>query len=561
MLLGIFLGSVLFGERNSTVETQGTKLETDKEQTWTCSMHPQVRKPGKGNCPICGMELVPLEDPFVASDRGQEGQVLMSPEAMQLANIQTVKVSRSDLGKEIRLLGKVQTDERRQFSQVSHIPGRIERLYVNFTGERVRKGQKIVRLYSPELISAQKELFEAIKSREVYPKLYEASRNKLKLWKLSDAQIDALITSGEVQEQIDILSDHSGYVMQMHVDPGDHVMTGMSLYEVADIDSVWLMFEAYESDLPWIHIGDEVSYTLQAIPGSSFTGKVTYIDPFISSGTRVAKVRVEVPNKEHRLLPEMFATGRISSSRQTKGDELVIPKSAVLWTGKRSIVYVKEPGQNQIAFSYREVELGADMGEFYAVKRGLAEGEEIATNGVFRIDASAQLSGSRSMMHPDVKVGGPSKENKETADRISEAVKVYMGIKEALVKGQTDEAARHSVEMIRELDKADPKGDAGETVAGWEEMEQAMEQALKQISNGKDLATQRNGFSSLSKALSEAVGSYGWTSPGKDTLYLDFCPMAENDRGGYWLSMDREIRNPYFGDEMLQCGEIVREFR
>jgi len=555
MLLGIFLGSVLFGEGNSSSEPPVTQTNRDNEKIWTCSMHPQVRKAEKGNCPICGMELIPLEDPFPASGGGQDGVVLMSPEAVQLANIQTVTVSRSNVEKEIRLLGKVQADERRHFSQVSHIPGRIERLYVSFTGERVRKGQKIVRLYSPELISAQKELFEAIKSKEVYPKLYEASRNKLKLWKLSDAQIDALVASGEIQEQIDILSDHSGYVMKMNVDPGDHVMTGMSLYEVADIDWVWLMFEAYESDLPWIHIGDEVSFTLQAIPGKNFTGKVTYIDPFISAGKRVAKVRVEVPNKGHKLLPEMFATGVISSRMQREGNELVIPKSSVLWTGKRSVVYIKNTRQGQIAFSYREIELGADMGEFYAVKAGLEEGEEIAANGVFRIDASAQLSGTRSMMNTESRDVGPKVVDKETAGHIGKVVIAYMGIKDALVNDEAAETSRHSEDMLRELAKANLGADPT-----WERLQQDMEKALEEIRGGKELAKQRSGFSKLSKSLSEAVTAYGWSATASDTLYLDFCPMAENDRGGYWLSMDREIRNPYFGDQMLQCGEIIREF-
>jgi len=212
LILGILIGNIFSGNNKETIQKEGEHdyVQDPITKEWTCSMHPQIKMEKPGNCPICGMDLIPLE--ISNGDIIASNEIVLSAEAIQLANIQTSTVVRSGAKKEVRLLGTVKADERRQYSQVSHIPGRIEKLYVNFTGEKVRKGQRIVRLYSPELISAQKELFEAIKSKEVYPQLYKASRNKLKLWKLSDAQIDAIINGGEVQEQIDIMSDYSGYV-------------------------------------------------------------------------------------------------------------------------------------------------------------------------------------------------------------------------------------------------------------------------------------------------------------------------------------------------------------
>ena len=333
----------------------------------------------------------------------------MNEQSYQLANIQTTVVEKASAKKEIRLLGRVKPDERRLYSQVSHIPGRIERLYVNFTGEKVYNGQKIVRIYSPELISAQKELFEAIKSKDIYPQLYTASRNKLKLWKLSDKQIDAIEATGNVQEQIDILSDHSGYVMKRNVEVGDYIKAGENLFEIANLSSVWVMFEAYEADIPWIHVNDMVEFKIQAIPSKTFKGKITYVDPFVSSNTRVAKVRVEVNNPGNKLLPEMYASGIIQAKMKGMENTIVIPKSAVLWTGKRAVVYVKVPHEKTISFVYREIELGQDMGQFYSVQEGLEEGEVVATNGVFRIDASAQLLGQKSMMNPEggkISLGG-----------------------------------------------------------------------------------------------------------------------------------------------------------
>jgi Cu(I)/Ag(I) efflux system membrane fusion protein len=397
LILGIILGNVFSGDNTKPSHNEGEHnfVQDPVTKLWTCSMHPQIRMKKPGKCPICGMTLIPLDDSKETGEKTASNEIVMTPEAIQLANIQTSVVEKGNAVKEIHLLGKVKPDERRLYSQVSHIPGRIERLYVNFTGEKVHKGQKIVRIYSPDLISAQKELFEAIKSRKIYPQLYTASRNKLKLWKLSDSQINAIEKSGKVQEQIDILSDYSGYVMKRNVELGDHIMEGTNLYDIADLNDVWVMFEAYEADIPWIQVGNTIDFTISAIPNKDFKGKVTYIDPFVSSSTRVAKVRVEIKNPGSKLLPEMYANGIIKAKLTNVKNAIIVPKSAVLWTGKRAVVYVKVPHKKTISFVYREIILGQDMGDFYIVEKGLKEGEVIATNGVFRIDASAQLIGQK----------------------------------------------------------------------------------------------------------------------------------------------------------------------
>lgn len=401
LAIGIVLGAFFSSDTNYAESTANKHLaHSSTVKTWTCSMDPQVRSDTPGNCPICGMELIPLiEDTTGSTDSISQNEIVFTAEAIQLANIQTDVVVKASATKTIHLLGKVQPDERRLYSQVAHIPGRIERLYVNFTGEKVKKGQKIARMYSPDLITAQKELFESIRSKSVYPELYKATRNKLKQWKLTDAQIDAIEKSGKVQEQIDILSDYSGYVMKRNVELGSHVKEGSSLYDIADLSSVWVLFEAYESDIPWIQTDNLVTFTVSAIPGKIFNGRVSYVDPFISSATRVVKVRVEIKNPATKLLPDMYVSGVIQARLSGVKEAVIVPKSAVLWTGKRAVVYVKKPQEERSTFAYREIVLGADMGNFYAVKKGLKAGEIIATNGVFRIDASAQLLGKQSMMN------------------------------------------------------------------------------------------------------------------------------------------------------------------
>ena len=590
LILGIILGNVFSGgnSKNSQNEDEHNYVQDKKTGIWTCSMHPQIKMDKPGNCPICGMELIPLESSSGSEENIASNEIVMTPEAIQLANIQTSVVGKADANKEIRLLGRVKPDERRLYSQVSHLPGRIERLYVNFTGEKIARGQRIVRIYSPDLISAQKELFEAIKSKEIYPQLYTATRNKLKLWKLSDRQIDAIEKSGKVHEQLDIYSDYSGYVMKRNVELGNYVEAGSNLFEIANLNSVWVMFEAYESDIPWIHIGDKIDFTVQALPGTKFKGKVTYVDPFVSSNTRVAKVRVEVNNSSKKLLPEMYVTGILKATLKNAKNSLVIPKSAVLWTGKRAVVYVKVPHDKTISFVYREIILGEDLGDFYIVKKGLEENEIVATNGVFRIDASAQLIGQKSMMNPEggkVTTGGhagmnmgegndteikndksedmstmvmidKSKIDVSFKQQLGKVVTQYIELKNALTDDNTNMAQKEAQNVKKALSKVDMSLLLGDAHNVWMNSLKPLKEAVVVIQNSKEIGTQRRAFLNLGKNLSDAIKTLGVETENKQPLYLEFCPMADSNNGGYWLSYDKEIKNPFFGKAMLTCGEV-----
>ncbi len=590
LILGIILGNVFSGgnSKNSQNEDEHNYVQDKKTGIWTCSMHPQIKMDKPGNCPICGMELIPLESSSGSEENIASNEIVMTPEAIQLANIQTSVVGKADANKEIRLLGRVKPDERRLYSQVSHLPGRIERLYVNFTGEKIARGQRIVRIYSPDLISAQKELFEAIKSKGIYPQLYTATRNKLKLWKLSDRQIDAIEKSGKVHEQLDIYSDYSGYVMKRNVELGNYVEAGSNLFEIANLNSVWVMFEAYESDIPWIHIGNKIDFTVQALPGTKFKGKVTYVDPFVSSNTRVAKVRVEVNNSSKKLLPEMYVTGILKATLKNAKNALVIPKSAVLWTGKRAVVYVKVPHEKTISFLYREIILGEDLGDFYIVKNGLEENEIVATNGVFRIDASAQLIGQKSMMNPEggkVTTGGhagmdmgegkntemkndksddmntmvmidKSKIDVSFKQQLGKVVTQYIELKNALTDDNTNMAQKEAQNVKKALSKVDMSLLLGDAHNVWMNSLKPLKKAVVVIQNSKEIGTQRQAFLILGKNLSDAIKTLGVETENKQPLYLEFCPMADSNNGGYWLSYEKEIKNPFFGKAMLTCGEV-----
>jgi membrane fusion protein, copper/silver efflux system len=254
-------------------------------------------------------------------------------------------------------------------------------------------------IYSPELITAQKELLEAIKLKDSYPAILTASREKLKQWKLTDTQITDIESAGIVKEEFDMKSNTTGIVITKRVNIGDYVSQGSPIYEICDLTHVWALFEAYENDLPWLKIGDSISFTIESLPGRIFKGNISFIDPVINTETRIARVRVEVVNVNGIFKPGMFVTGNSSSFFAEGKKRIVIPQSAVLWTGTRSIVYVKVQHVDETAFIIREITLGPSVANGYLVLEGLTEGEEIVTNGTYSVDASAQLAGKKSMMN------------------------------------------------------------------------------------------------------------------------------------------------------------------
>lgn len=395
---GILLGWIFFHSSPAKEEKHDHATEAAKSEVWTCSMHPHIRMDKPGKCPICAMDLIPLTQSSTAEM--DPAAVHLTKEAAQLANVLTSVVSRQNTEKEVRLYGKVQADERLLQNQVAYIPGRIEKLMVNFTGETVRKGQALALIYSPELVTAQQELIEAAKTKQAQPEIYEASKEKLRQWKLTENQITSIESSGKVQANMEVSSTANGIVTARRVNNGDYVSQGSVLYEVSDLSRVWILFDGYESDLPFLKKGDKIDFTIQALPGASFSGSIMFIDPMIDPVNRVAKVRVEIKNPGGKLKPEMFATGLVKANLSEFKDKLVIPRSAVLWTGKRSIVYVKQPNIDEPVFKIREIELGPQLGNSYVVLDGLADGEEIVTQSAFSVDAAAQLEGKPSMMNP-----------------------------------------------------------------------------------------------------------------------------------------------------------------
>jgi Cu(I)/Ag(I) efflux system membrane fusion protein len=524
------------------------------DEVWTCSMHPQIRQSEPGQCPICGMDLIPAATRRSSASSNPLVHE-MTPEAVAMANIHTSRVTGVSPEGELFLTGKVKADERQLASVTAKFPGRIEQLFVNFTGQVVRTGERLATIYSPELVTAQKELLEAASTKETYPELYTAAREKLRLWKLNENQIDEIEKTGKVRDQFDVLADKGGIVTQRNIAVGDYVSTGSVLFDVVDLSRVWIMMDAYESDLPFVKIGDEVSFTAAGIPGQTFTAKVTYIDPVINPNTRAASVRAEANNRSGELRPEMFVNAQVKTTLRKGQSSLAIPRTALLWSGKRSIVYVKVPDTEFPTYEMREITIGPRMGEMWLVEARLEAGEEIVTNGVFAIDAAAQLSGNYSMlMRPDVKTMDVPQAFREQITALADA---YFKVKNGLV-ADDPKATQSALEQLEAaLDQIDMAGLKGQAHDHWMALKQKFSEATKMMQAEESLDGLRQHFSMLSENMLEMTESFGLE---KDKVYKDFCPMAFDNKGAFWLSESEEILNPYFGEAMLSCGEVKETY-
>lgn len=439
-------------------------LESTQEAgtVWTCSMHPQIRAQEPGLCPLCAMDLIPVKD-----DGGTEGasrRFSMSEDARQLHKIQTSPVERRFVTRDVRLVGKVAYDETRLASISAWAPGRLDRLYVDYTGMAVRKGDHLVSIFSPELLTAQQELRSAAQAaKELRPEAPEtlrrtaqatldAARGKLRRWGLTDAQINQAESGEAVSDHITIYAPIGGTIIEREGLEGAYVDTGATIYRIADLSKLWVMLEAYESDLIWLHYGQPVRFTTDAWPGELFEGRIAFISPLLNDMTRTVQVRVNVPNPEGKLKPEMFVRAVVSSNVATGGrimdpglagkwispmhpeivkdgpgscdvcgmalvraetlgyvpaeatqedKPLVIPATAPLITGTRAIVYVEVPDQERPTFEGREIALGPRAGDYYLVAHGLEAGEEVVTHGNFKIDSALQIMARPSMMNPE----------------------------------------------------------------------------------------------------------------------------------------------------------------
>jgi len=591
---------------------------------YTCSMHPSVRLPdADAKCPICFMDLIPVDS---SASGGELNQLVLSESAAAMSRVETAKVTRFFPTARVRLFGKIGFDETSVARLSAYFSGRIDRLFVNYIGVPVRQGDHLAEIYSPELISAFEELKLASISvansadsssfiRDTARQTLAAAKDKLRLFGLTQDQVLQIESGTFDTTQLTIYAPIGGVVTHLAVREGDYVQTGDPIATVADLSRLWLDLEAYESQLPMLNWGQKVTFTVEAHPGEQFTGQISFIEPFIDERTRTAVVRVAVDNTDGRLKPGMFTTAIAQPKMNEHGavlsDELagkwispmhptivkdepgscdvcgmdlvraetlgvvgdstmatkplVIPRSAVLFTGPRSVVYVKVPGTEQPTYEGRAILLGPRAGEFYTVRSGLEEGEDVVVHGAFRIDSAMQVLAKPSMMMPQ---GGPSGTGHHQhgqqpstipapaiehsfLEAISPIYEAYFDAQEALADDDLDLFIQERTKMQQAAARVNESSVIGAPLSLWRK-------SKSQLLVDADLSTivfARIHFETMSKAVMILEEQFGHLQ--RQTWHVAFCPMAFDFEGANWIQRNTEINNPYFGDQMLRCGDIL----
>ncbi|MEQ8457139.1 MAG: efflux RND transporter periplasmic adaptor subunit [Sandaracinaceae bacterium] len=537
-----------------------------EDTVWTCSMHPQVRQPEAGLCPICGMDLIPLtESSALASD-----EVALSPRAAALAEIRTTPVRRLPAsGASMRLLGRVELDETTLDTVTTWVGGRIDRLHVRVTGQRIRRGQTIATLYSPEVYAAQQDLITARRQLERLAGASElaragaqatldSARQRLRLLGLPDAELRRLEGQDAPSRRITIRSPFGGTVIERLATEGAYVETGSALYRVADLDRLWVQLDAYEPDLPQLSVGQTVRLEVQGLPGEPLTGRIAFIDPVVDARTRTAQVRVEVSNPEGALRPGMFVEAALEVAGDADAPQpLVIPASAPLFTGQRAMVYVAQPGADRPTYRARPVRLGARVGDVYPVVAGLAEGDRVVTHGAFAIDADLQIRGGESLMNSSEHdaFGAAEADVPETFRAgLRPILEAYLALQRALADDQletTIEAATSLERAVAAFSPSEPEPLA----ARYAPIAARLRIEAQRVTAAASLEAARGSFEPASAAVADLLRAFG--NPLETPLHLARCPMAFDNRGAEWVQDGETIDNAYFGASMLTCGSLL----
>jgi len=534
-------------------------------EVWTCSMHPQVRASAPGQCPLCGMDLIPA----TTENADDDGVVVLSERARTLARLRTTEVvPMAEDGGMLRLLGRLEAAESERRTVTSWISGRVDRLTVTTTGTRVRRGQVVARLYSPEVYAAHQDLLTALQQAERLADAPDASRlaaraalsaarERLRLLGVPARELSELETADAPTRSVPIRSPHSGTVLTRQVTQGQYVQTGTPLFEVARLDPLWVQLDAYEADLGRLSVGQRVRLVVAALPGAQVEGRVAFIEPTVDPVRRTARVRVEVDNPAGSLRPGLFVEAVVEVAVPESDVPLVIPTSAALYTGRRSVVYVEQQTATGIAYRPRAVQLGPELGGVYPVLAGLERGEKVVSRGAFVLDADLQIRGGPSMMSlPD---------DAERAARQAHQVQLSPHERHALAPVLTHylqlQAALASDDLEGARQAAARLGPAAASVQlpaaaveAWAPLAAALQVDAGLIGQAVSLDAARERLSALSATVQATLSRFG--NPLDEPVHLAFCPMARGNQGGHWLQRGESIDNAYYGAAMRSCGEL-----
>jgi Cu(I)/Ag(I) efflux system membrane fusion protein len=543
-------------------------------------MHPWIKSDKPGRCTICGMELSPVYEGEKGLAVG-EGVVALGSNVIQVINVQTDEVKRRPLRRSLRFAGTIEDNDARHRIVAAYIDGRIDKLFVNYVGAEVVASEPLATFYSPSLLAAEREWVSLLQQAPgssssaltgEHRRFVEAAKLRLKRYGLTDEQIAALREKDPNDIHSEILAPASGTVVERSIYEGQYVKEGDKLFEIADFSTMWFLFDAYERDLAWLQVGQKVIVTTPAVPGKTFLGTITFIDPNLREMTRSTKVRVELPNplleengrKRRELYHKLYADAVVDASAP---EVLAVPRSAVLSPGTGPVVYVDQGGG---AYEQRKVRLGRVGDGDYEVLDGLSAGERVVTQGNVLIDAQAQL-------HANVSSGASHQHGLPTSPETTgkwgtlpplttpqrKAVKEFLNLADALAASlAADDLNQFNAHTEKTHSTVPALTAAFSADSPWRQFVGRAER-VGHLASATDLKAARKNF----HPLSEAVAELAKTLRKKDNEFSDLkifrCPMTKDafpgaPRTAEWIQMQLPIRNPYFGAEMLDCGSEVK---
>ncbi|MCF7791070.1 MAG: efflux RND transporter periplasmic adaptor subunit [Victivallales bacterium] len=604
---------------NTAVCPVFAEIEGDNGQIWTCSMHPQIKRDKPGKCPICSMDLIPMEKTQQKMESNR-GELKLSSYAEKLSEVQTSKVMRKKVAFMLNLTGKLDYDETVSAKIVAHFNGRVEKLFANYTGLFVEKGTHLAEVFGADVYVNQQEILIAKNAyrkaqrtdnperKRSFLKTYSSVLNKMRVLGFTKNQINKIMKRGKIKDTVVVYAPINGTILKKNIVEGQYFKKGDPFFEISDLTQLWLDLDAYEMDLPFLRYGQKVVFTVDGLPGKEFEGEIVFIEPVLDDKTRTAKARVIVDNSKKLLKPEMFAEAKVyiqlgaggkvlSESLKGKwispmhpqiikdrpgkcdicgmdlipaskldfykgdsgGDELplVIPASAPLITGDRAIVYVKmQPG----TYMAREVTLGPKAGNYYIVEKGLKQGEEVVTKGSFSIDSELQIktgnAGMMSLLNVDNKEQNNA-ETSKTAKRTVTAVSNFYFDLQKLLADDNFKAAEKNAKLFKDYILSLDETEKREFNKTAKVKIAEILKTVKGLDKTVEIKSFRKGFFSLTATLSPLLK--GLPSITGRKTYCYECSMAFNNKGAYWYQDEKPVANPYFGNTMKKCGNLKQQ--
>ncbi len=617
LLLGLAVGRFACGGGLATADPASS---VPPGTMWSCSMCPQVMLPAFGDCPVCGMDLIPLLDE--AGDGLHPSELRVSENAAALAGIVTGRVERRAVTRDVRMVGRVALDPTRVVRLVAWGDTTIERLFVDAVGAPVEEDDPLAQITSPDLVADQVALLDAVRrqadtppgasksERESRAAEVAAARERLRLWGLTKDQVNEVVFDKAPMDPVTLYAARDGVVLRRDGAPGVPLEEGDHLLTYADLDRVWIELDAYETDLAWLRYGQELRFETPAWPGEVFEGRTNFIDPAIDPRTRTVTLRATVDNVGHRLKPDMFVRATVRSPVSASGllvdpqladlficpvhpevvskteirctvcrrdtvpswelgmrsaapgeEPLVVPETAPLITGKRAVVFVKreDPEHEGPVFEPREVSLGPRAAGYYLVNSGLRPGEEIVVHGAFKLDSELQIRGRPSMMSDDERAAPEPGTRADMLELLGRVIDPLARVGADLADGNVWATRSTAKELVAALDSVKVRDEGLEEPlrTEWFTAVGVIRATASRLTASYDLEDLRRAYRIASDNAIRLLETHGWSGDGEAPVVYR-CPEAFDRQGAQWLTRGDAVLNPYLGPdpERLHCGAL-----